>query len=77
MHKLLISQVRDVTQEAERQKDLYQAFEILSVLEVNRPFDIQPAWDDLVRRGPTWQKYGEAGLTAIQKRYGKLHYGWL
>lgn len=77
IHKLIVSQVRDVTQEAKRRKDLYQAFEILSVLEANRPFDIQPAWEDLVRRGPKWRKYGEAGLTAMQKRYGKLDFDFL
>lgn len=72
MHKLIVSQVRDVAGEAKRSKDLYQAYQILSVLRDNRPFDIQPAWNDLISRGSKWQKYAEAGLAAIENRYGKL-----
>jgi hypothetical protein len=72
MHKLIVSQVRDVTSDTKRLKDLYQAHEILSVLQDNRPYDIQPAWDNLVARGPKWKKYAEAGLAAMERRYGKL-----
>lgn len=72
MHKLIVSQVRDITSEAKRQKDLYQAHQILSILRENRPFDIQPAWDNLIIRGPKWSKYAEAGLAAMEKSYGTL-----
>lgn len=72
LHKLIVSQVRDVAGDAKRPKDLYQAFQILSVLQENRPFDIQPAWEDLIGRGPKWKKYAEAGLKSMEKLYGKL-----
>jgi len=72
MHKLIVSQVRDVSSGVKAPKDLYQAHQILSVLQENRPFDIQPAWDNLVGRGPKWKKYAEAGLAAMEKRFGKL-----
>lgn len=72
MHKLIVSQIRDASNDAKRPKDLYQAHQIFSVLQENRPFDIQPAWDDLVGRGPKWKKYVEAGLIAMEKRFGKL-----
>lgn len=72
MHKLIVSQVRDASSDAKRPKDLYQAYQILSVLQENRPFDIQPAWDNLMEHGPKWKKYAEAGLAAMEKRYGKL-----
>ena len=72
MHKLIVSQVRDASSDAKRPKDLYQAYQILSVLQENRPFDIQPAWDNLIERGPKWKKYAEAGLAAMEKLYGKL-----
>jgi hypothetical protein len=68
--------------DAKRPKDLYQAYQILSVLQNNRPFDIQPAWEDLIGRGPKWKKYATAGLTAMEKKYGNLNinlgegYGW-
>jgi hypothetical protein len=72
LHKLIVSQVRDMAGDAKRPKDLYQAYQILSVLQENRPFDIQPAWADLIGRGPKWKKYAEAGLSAMEKLYGKL-----
>lgn len=72
MHKLIVSQIRDASNDAKRPKDLYQAFQILSVLQENRPFDIQPAWEDLTGRGPRWKRYAEAGLAAMEKRYEKL-----
>jgi hypothetical protein len=72
MHKLIVSQIRDASNDAKRPKDLYQAFQILSVLQENRPFDIQPAWQNLIERGSKWKKYAEAGLAAMEKRYGKL-----
>ena len=72
MHKLIISQIRDVANDAKRPKDLYQSYQILSVLKESRPFDIQPAWQNLIERGPKWLKFAEAGLAAMEKRYGKL-----
>lgn len=72
MHKLIVSQVRDMAGDTKRPKDLYQAYQILSVLQENRPFDIQPAWQNLIERGSKWKKYAEAGLEAMEKRYGKL-----
>lgn len=72
MHKLIVSQVRDITGDIKRQKDLNQVYQILSVLQENRPFDIQPAWDNLIGRGHKWKKYAEAGLAALEKQCGKL-----
>ena len=73
MHKLIVSQVRDASSNTKRPKDLYQAHQILSVLQENRPFDIQPAWDNLIGRGPKWKNYAEAGLAAMEKLHGKLN----
>jgi hypothetical protein len=72
MHKLIVSQVRDASNATKRSKDLYQAHQILSVLQENRPFDIEPAWENLIERGPKWKKFAEAGLAAMEDRYGKL-----
>lgn len=72
LHKLIVSQVRDVTSQSKQRKDLYQAHQILSVLKENRPYDIPPAWADLVARGPKWKRNAEAGLVAMEKIYGKL-----
>lgn len=73
MHKLIVSQVRDMSSDAKRPKDLYQAYQILSVLLENRPFDIQPAWEDLVSHCSKWKKYADAGFIAMEKQYGKLN----
>lgn len=73
MHKLIVSQVRDSTiGQAKVPKDLYQAHQILSVIQDTRPYDIQPAWGNLIERGPKWKKYAEAGLAAMEKLYGRL-----
>ena len=72
LHKLIISQVRDMAGDTKRPKDLYQAYQILSVVQENRPFDIKPAWQNLIGRGPQWKKNAEAGLEAMEKRYGTL-----
>lgn len=72
LHKLIVSQTRDVSGDTKRHKDLFQAYQILSVLQENRPFDIIPAWNDLIGRGPKWKKYAEAGLAAMEKRFGTL-----
>ncbi len=71
LHKLIVSQVRDASSAAKRSKDLYQAYQILSLLQEQRPFDIQPAWENLIGRGLKWKKYAEAGLAAMEKLYGK------
>ena len=70
MHKLIVSQVRDSSSSIKSRKDLYQAHQILTVIKENRPFDIQPAWENLISYGPKWRKYAEAGLGAMETRYG-------
>jgi hypothetical protein len=70
LHKLIVSQVRDVAGDSKRPKDLYQAYQILSLIQENRPFDIKPAWQNLIERGPKWKKYAEAGLSAMVKQCG-------
>jgi hypothetical protein len=72
LHKLIVSQVRDVSADAKRPKDLYQSHQILSVLQETRPFDIQPAWQNLIGRGPKWIQYAKVGLAAMEKLYGRL-----
>lgn len=72
LHKLIVSQVRDISNDAKRAKDLSQAYQLLSVLKEERPTDIKPAWDNLVKRGAKWKKNAEAGLAEMERRYGKI-----
>lgn len=71
LHKLVVSQVRDVSSSAKSEKDLRQAYQLLSLLEEIRPADIKPAWDNLIARGPKWRKNAKAGLVAMEKLYGR------
>lgn len=70
LHKLIVSQVRDITRSSKSDKDLLQAHQILSVLYEERPGDIPPAWEDLVSRGPRWKRFAEAGLEDMEKKFG-------
>jgi hypothetical protein len=70
LHKLIVSQLRDVSKDAKKEKDLRQAGELLALLQETRPTDIQPAWEALVAKGPKWRKNAKAGLLEIERRYG-------
>lgn len=70
LHKLIVSQVRDISKAAKSDKDLQQAYQILGVLKEDRPHDIPPAWEDLVSRGPKWARFAKAGLEDIEKKFG-------
>ncbi|WP_243370414.1 nucleotidyltransferase domain-containing protein [Geotalea sp. SG265] len=70
LHKLIISQVRDITQTAKANKDLLQAYQILSALHEERPDDILTAWANLVSCGPRWKRFAEAGLEDMGKEFG-------
>jgi hypothetical protein len=72
MHKLIVSQVRDVSASAKSLKDIYQAHQLLSLIKDERPGDIQPAWDNLIARGPRWKKHADAGLAEMKKRFGDI-----
>ncbi|MFA7405819.1 MAG: nucleotidyltransferase domain-containing protein [Pelobacteraceae bacterium] len=72
LHKLIVSQVREVSSDAKRAKDLYQAYQMLSFLREDRPYDLKPAWDDLVSRGSSWKKHAENGFSEMERRYGMI-----
>lgn len=69
LHKLIVSQEREAAAEAKKYKDLWQAHQILAFFEQERPGDFEPAWKDLISRGPGWRKRAEAGLAMMRKRF--------
>ncbi|WP_277057897.1 nucleotidyltransferase domain-containing protein [Trichlorobacter lovleyi] len=71
LHKLIVSQLRDVTSGAKTHKDLYQAYQILSYFDRERPFELQQSWKELISKGGAWKKRAEAGLAAV-KKFGEL-----
>jgi hypothetical protein len=52
LHKLIVSQEREVIAGAKRQKDLWQAFQLLEFFVAENPLEIEPSWNALVSRGP-------------------------
>jgi hypothetical protein len=72
LHKLIISQLRDVTARAKAEKDIYQAHQILSFYNKERPVELREVWIELISRGSSWKKLAEAGRNAMQHRYGNI-----
>jgi hypothetical protein len=68
LHKLIVSQERDVTAADKKRKDLLQARLMIELLKEDRPGDIALAWEHLANRGAAWIKKvefacKEAGIT--------------
>lgn len=72
LHKLIVSQEREAVAEAKKRKDLWQAFQLFSFFEQDRPQDIEPAWKDLIARGHKWQRRAVAGLNMMENHFGKF-----
>lgn len=70
LHKLIVSQLRDVTARAKAEKDLYQAYQILSFYDEERAAELREVWTELISRGSSWEKYAEAGLKAMEAKFG-------
>lgn len=66
LHKLILAGERPAVMHAKRQKDLWQAAQLLEVLTEERPGDLRLAWDALVSSGKGWVKRVEAGLSALE-----------
>lgn len=60
LHKLILSQERDLTAADKRRKDLLQARSMIKLLKEDRPGDIALAWEVLANRGATWIKKVES-----------------
>jgi len=60
LHKLIVSQERDVTAAGKKRKDLLQARNLLEILRVDRPGDIDIAREELMKRGAGWLKKVES-----------------
>lgn len=64
LHKLIVAGERPAAQTAKRDKDLWQASQVLEVLVADRPGDVALAWETLVARGSGWERRVRAGLDA-------------
>ena len=64
-HKLIVAGERPAAMHAKRNKDLWQASQLLEVLAEERPGDIVLAWQALADRGRGWTRRAESGLNAM------------
>jgi hypothetical protein len=65
VHKLIVSRRRPEGF-AKRDKDLLQAEALLAVLAEKRPHELQLAWQEAYKRGPTWRRLLTEGLSQLE-----------
>ncbi len=65
IHKLIVAANRPAVAHAKRDKDLFQAAEVLRVLADERPGDIAIGWEALVAHGESYVGAAEKGLSAL------------
>lgn len=69
-HKLIVSQVREVSSHGKAAKDLHQAYMLMSFLQQERPADLDHAWKIMVAKGSKWRGYAMAALKSVKRIYG-------
>jgi hypothetical protein len=65
VHKLIVSRRRPEGF-AKRDKDLLQAEALFAVLAEQRPHELQLAWQEAYKRGPTWRRLLTEGLGRLE-----------
>ena len=59
LHKLIISQERELASAAKRKKDVLQAKALLEILREEMPAEIEKAKSDILRRSGSWKRHIE------------------
>lgn len=72
LHKLIVAGERPASDHAKRDKDMWQAGQLLEVLLSERRGDVLLAWDALVERGTSWTKRVLLGASALQDRFPEV-----
>ena len=62
LHKLIVAGERPAIMHAKREKDLWQASQVLEILAEERPGDLPLAWEALRARGTGWTRRAGRGL---------------
>jgi len=65
LHKLIVTQRRPAAEQTKGHKDLRQAQLLLELLVEERPGDLRIAWEQLVKRGPSWMGQFRKGLNRL------------
>ena len=78
LHKLIVAGEREGAFQAKSKKDLMQAGLLLSALKETRPWEVEEAWADLLRRGKGWAVRAQRGLLALGLQFPDEGFGdWL
>ena len=78
LHKLIVAGEREGAFQSKSNKDLMQAGLLLSALREMRPWEVEEAWADLLRRGKGWSTRAERGLLALGRQFPDESFGdWL
>jgi hypothetical protein len=67
IHKLVVSRMRPATSAAKAQKDIYQAYQILSFFHEEHSHELAEAWKDLLSLGGSFIKMANDGIEAINR----------
>ena len=62
LHKLIVAGERPAVMQAKREKDLWQASQLLDILAEDRAGDLALAWEALASRGAGWTRRAAKGL---------------
>lgn len=69
LHKLIVAGLREGAFTVKAPKDLTQAGLLLRVLRQLKPWDVEEAWHDLLRRGSGWASRAQRGLAQLDQRF--------
>lgn len=64
IHKLIVARRRHPGS-AKSDKDIQQAGALLEILAQKRPYELQSAWQEAVKRGPKWRRLIVEGLSSV------------
>jgi len=68
LHKCIIANRRPITEKAKREKDLFQAQQLLEILLYDDKQSIIDAWNDLKHYGKNWQDLVNEGLDKVSDK---------
>jgi hypothetical protein len=78
LHKLLVFAERTAARRPKANKDLRQSVALLSLFRAASEWNIDEAWKNLIRRGPSWRQRAKQGRDALEKLAPELDVGkWL
>lgn len=72
LHKLLVSRLRLSSGESQAKaaKDIRQAAELISVLLLQRPYELRDMWEELIARGPRWRQLATEAVSLLDQATG-------